>query len=508
MQEYWFCAQCKSMNRAGAPRCYKCRAPKAEATLATVVQRQEGVALTPGLDEEHRGLAWTLMLRQTYVSAWRLGYVAAGLLLAFLAVWIVLAGTALFAVLRSYSANSVGVTDSPFGSLQGPIGAVFGASVVVGALIAVTAVVIHSIFLCLTSMNAPALGSGAPRFGPDRAAIWWIESFLWAIRGGVAFVIPPFLALFAVGLGGAVVGLGLGVIWFMCAFWLLGDPVTCLGKPKRLLEDLWNRLGVPGSADSRIVVLWSAAWGTGRGLEYAVAGASYLFLIVFVIVDLFASMFGQGLDPAPESQVRLTATLLSVGILIVQFLADGIALFLLAKITLELARRQRVREEWVLGGLDMAKARAVAAAATDSPAFGATAPAGFAPPQPQPRAPTSPADQLHVVPAPPQPPSQPNQLRDQAPQAQRLAAPASQPGQRWPTLEEVLSGGTAPAPADAARRLMQPPSSTIPRYGSVSDVQSRTTRDGSSGPAGSDRKPAGDGPSGPGPDAPDYGAGI
>ena len=82
MQESWFCAQCKSMNRATSQQCYKCRAPKAGATLATVADRPLGVVLTPGLDEEHREVAWTLMFRQSYVSAWKLGYAAAALLFA------------------------------------------------------------------------------------------------------------------------------------------------------------------------------------------------------------------------------------------------------------------------------------------------------------------------------------------------------------------------------------------------------------------------------------------
>ena len=94
----------------------------------------------------------------------------------------------------------------------------------------------------------------------------------------MAFVLPPFLTLFALGLGGPIFGLGGGIVWFVCAYWLLGDPVSCLGKPKRLLQDLWDRLGVPGSADSRIVLFWSVAWGTGRGIEYAVSGVAYLFL--------------------------------------------------------------------------------------------------------------------------------------------------------------------------------------------------------------------------------------
>ena len=83
MQEFWFCSACKSMNRATTARCYRCGAVREQATLATVAERPRGVVLTPGLDEEHREVAWMLMSANRYFSAWRLGYVAATLLVLF-----------------------------------------------------------------------------------------------------------------------------------------------------------------------------------------------------------------------------------------------------------------------------------------------------------------------------------------------------------------------------------------------------------------------------------------
>src|ERR1035437_9262700 len=185
MQEFWFCASCKSMNRANAPQCYRCKSRKTEATLATVANRQQDVVLTPGLDEEHREVAWTLMFRQKYISAWRLGYLAAGLLLATLAV-------ATFATIQAVVIIIVGGSfDS--GGMNGGQQALLGATVLIMVVLGLLMVVVHSVFLCLTSMGAPALGSGSPRFDPARAAVWWIESALWAIRGGLAFVVPPML---------------------------------------------------------------------------------------------------------------------------------------------------------------------------------------------------------------------------------------------------------------------------------------------------------------------------
>ena len=352
MQEFWFCASCKSMNRASSQQCYRCKARKTEATLATVANRQQDVVLTPGLDEEHREVAWTLMFRQKYISAWKLGYLAAGLIFATLAVSAFTAVQTVVIVIVGSSLRAGG----PNGGQVALLGVTGLASLGVGVLM----VVVHSVFLCLTSMNAPALGSGSPRFDPARAAVWWIESALWAIRGGLAFVIPPMLAVFGLLIGGRIFGLAIGVVWSICAFWLLGDPITNLGKPKRLLADLWDRLGVPGSANSRTVTLWSFAWGTARGISYLVSAMLFLAIIVLAFAGLFIGMMGQEITPASQDQTILVGRLIADFILIVEFVADGIGLYLLARVTLELARRQRTREEWVLRGMDDAKARAYA----------------------------------------------------------------------------------------------------------------------------------------------------
>lgn len=365
MQESWFCARCKSMNRAGSEQCYRCKARKSEATLATVSDRQQGVVLTPGLDDEHREIAWTLMFRQRYISAWKLGYLAAGLLIVTLA----LAVFADFTSLVVFVAN--GSLDPAL--MKPPQISTLSAALLALGFVGLVTAVIHSGFLGLTSMDAPALGSGSPRFDPVRAALWWIESALWAIRGGLSFVVPPLLCLFGIWLGGLVLGLGMGIVWAAVSFYMLGDPIANLGKPARLLHDLWNRLGVPGSSDSRIVTMWSAAWGTGRGVEYAVSGLIFVAIIAFALIDFVAARFGMGLTPASQSQADVIFRLIGFLVLAIQGIADGIGLLLLAQITIELSKRQRVREDWVLRGFDVAKAKALADARNREAGFRATA---------------------------------------------------------------------------------------------------------------------------------------
>ena len=343
MQELWLCEACKSMNRSSSDRCYRCRAPRNRATVPTVATRQPGVVLTPGLDEEHRQLAWTLMLGRHYVSAWRLGYVAAAMLL------LVVGAGALVVVaeLGMMLAQGSLVPIDPR-SVSDPL---LGLLVLVLAATGLATAVVHGAFLGLTSMNLPGLGSGSPRFDPIRACIWWVESVLWAVRAGLAFVGPPLATLLAMSIGGPIFGLPVGIVWAICAFMLLGDPITNLSKPGRLLKDLWDRLAVPGSPDSRVVGYWTGSWGAARGFDFAVAAVIYLTIIVLVVVNFFGGRFGISIGNSSGGDIVFSLVLLVDVAVAVQWIADGIALLLLARITIELANRQRARETWVFEGM-------------------------------------------------------------------------------------------------------------------------------------------------------------
>ncbi len=369
MQEYWFCESCKSMNRATADRCYRCHAPRTQATLVTVAERAPGVVLIPELDEEHRQVAWTLMARQTYISAWQLGYVAAGLLLvACLAAPLMLIAQTMLTVSGRLPA------DASLGALVGRLWFVIG-------LLYLGAIVVHSIFLGLTTMDTPALGSGSARFATWRAFLWWIESTLWALRGGLAFVVPVLLAWIGLVIGGLIFGLIIGGVWFWLAIQLLGDPVLCLGKPKRLIEDLWQRLAVRGSADARLVSLWAMAWGVSRGFAYAVSAFVYVAMLILLLLSFFGYVFGIDLGlVGSDSGDQTYVTALAVFVAGVQLLAEGIASLLLVEITLELASRQRTRERWVTSGLGPAQG---------GPAAAAMPPVASAGPPPSPPSPPS-----------------------------------------------------------------------------------------------------------------------
>jgi hypothetical protein len=422
VQEFWFCADCKSMNRANAKQCYHCHAARTqENTLATAVLSQSRAVLTPGLDDEHRELAWELMRRSSYFSAWALGYVAAGLL-AITAVAVAALLAADFVFMLAHQLPDPIPGDDPRAGWVGIVAATMG-------LLFLATVIVHSAFLAVTSLNTAALGSGSPRFGPERAAVWWIESLLWAIRAALAFVGPPLLFLLAVSIGGLLIGVIGGIIWFVCCLVLLGDPISSLGKPSRLLRDLHERLAVPGSSDSRVVTMWAAAWGTARGLDYAVAGGTYLILIGAVALALIGVPILS--DTGSGDQGRTAMAALAYTIVAIEFVADVIALFLLAQITADLAERQKTREKWVLGG-----GNGVAAVPTPpSPRPAGTAQAGPPPIAAQP-APLRPSSVSSTAPAP-EPQLDPDRLVIQPSSVSVARYRAPGPGEPLPGAKRV-----------------------------------------------------------------------
>jgi hypothetical protein len=446
MQEYWFCAACKSMNRADAKRCYKCRAPKEEATLATTAHRQQGVVLTPGLDDDHRAEAWTLMSSRRYTSAWRLGYVAAGMLVITLALLAMLTAVDFVVLLAGGLFDQSRTATHEPDRIQVAIVTVVAMSLVAFLLLTL---VVHSVFLGLTSMNSAALGSGTPRFGAVRAGLWWLEALGWTIWGVLC----------------------LSVILYLIAkaLRILGGPISAITKPRRLLQDLMDRLGVPGSSDSRLVGYWSMAWGTARGINYAMSLAPLILAAMFLFIFTALSVTGLGYTPAPPGQVAFYATLLVVLLTVGELVADGVALFLLARITWELASRQRVREEWVVSGLHAGNMgqQPTAAQQPDSPA-------------PVPYAPTSqPQTPVGWAPRPVDDPvvwSRQVERRVPQPWSAPIAAPppaGALPEVLLRAIGQPAAGEIRPnsaQPSEPAPPLLRPSMSSLPRYGSPLDV--------------------------------------
>jgi hypothetical protein len=344
-QQYWYCPECFSQNRANANHCYKCQFPRARAAEAAGTGptygsagtgptygsagtgHEAGTVLTPGVDEEHRQAARAVMDRG-YTSAWKLGYLSAGSL----AATVVLLVIAVVFWLPRLDLAIQNRQPEPNTLLE------TGANLSLAALclVGLFSIVAHSIFLSLSSRAAPALGSGSPGTSPAEAGVWWIESELSALGGVVAINVPlVFTGLFGVvakyllGQGGA-------------GFWVLGNPIGYFGRPGHLLADLWQRLGVPGSEGTRTITIWSIVWGIAQLVFFV---STELVGLGLVYLSIRSAHDGRPLANAQGASV--TATLFLV-VAIIELLAVVVSLCLLAGITYELARRQRTREAWVL----------------------------------------------------------------------------------------------------------------------------------------------------------------
>jgi hypothetical protein len=387
MQEYWFCESCKSMNKANARTCYRCRAPRETAAMATVTERARGTVLTPGLDENDRQIAWALMARHRYTSIWPLGYLTA-LLMGVVAVF-----EASVIILYVWWSASLDL-ELPAPNGDPTWGAILNVLIIMG-VVSIPVIVLHSIFLGLTALNSPALGSGNPAFDPVRCGLWWLENVFWLFLAYVVCLLPTRIALRMFPLLGIVLGLMVGFIWFVVVLWLSGMGIRWLLRPRLPIIDLYERLSVPGAPSSRMTMWWSAARGLVYGVPFGWTVLWFAVILFLEVLVLGSLLFGYGIDVASPAQFETSARAIYFFLGGILVLASAASYVLFAWITFELARRQRIREKWVLSGLSPSQPTPNVLA-DQRPQPGPTAPAEVqAPSRPQPPA------------QPPEPPAQP-----------------------------------------------------------------------------------------------------
>jgi hypothetical protein len=428
VQEFWFCEACKSMNRAGTERCYHCRAPRSGATMATVHERHLADMVMPGVDQLDPSEARALVSQHEYTTAWPLGYMAVLLLIPPLLFQAGLMGCAMVLAGAVLAPWSYSLSDGWWVAL---------AACTAGfTFTLVLAAVVHSAFLWLTDANVPSLGGGSPRFAPWRAAMWWIESALWALRADAIIWVPIYLgdrAGLLVGPFGLV--LTFSLMWL--AIFLFGGPLHNVRKPARLLEDLTGRLALPGSSDESLPGLWSASWGTARLIDaltpLVVLVGSIVIVVSFVVQQM---RMATGSPPAVEldfmSSVRTLAVLLIL-LALVESVANMIALGLLARLTASLAGNQKARRRWVLWSAGWSQGR--------SPS-GQRPPSGYEP-QGAPVGSPPPVSPPPVSPPPPARPPEPWVPPAAAAPSRPLAATPYPPAQPAPPSTDL--GTTSPS---------------------------------------------------------------
>jgi hypothetical protein len=361
--------------------------------MATVHERRLKDVAIPGVDRLAGGQAAAMLAQNSYVPAWPVGWLSAVLL--------VFAGLVEVGLAAVVAAQLIPLIVPGTYVLGDRWSYLLLVGTLAYALTLVVAAGFSSVFLGLIDMNVPSLGGGTPRFGRWRAAAWWIESDLWFARA--AIVVPGWalLGVMTRSYTGLVSGLIVGGVFFYSAFRLLGSPLYALRKPARLLDDLTRRLSVRGTGDAGLAGMWSAAWTTARLISIL---SPLIYLTIYIVAVIVISVshlsaayisanlqsnFGDFLNP---SGFALTAVAAWVLVWTVSLVADLIALFLLARITLSLSDSERVRRQWVLasaagsGGRGSAD-RATVAVATGhprGPAVAASPPAVPDPPLPTP----------------------------------------------------------------------------------------------------------------------------
>jgi hypothetical protein len=465
MQEFWFCEACRSMNRGDADYCYRCRAPKVQATMATVHERTLDGVMLPGVDYLEQNEAVAILARHPYSAAWPMGYLSAVLLLVPVIFQLGLIVEFAFTTLRLAVPALYDSTLMPPAMYQGVWLVFLGSTLLAGAA--------HSVFLGFVTSNVPSLAAGQPRFGPLRAAAWWIEALGWTLRADLSIWIPLYVTLWIMGrmawLGfeatGALV-FGLGLLWLVHK--IFGGPVDAVRKPGRLLDDLTKRLGLSSTPSGR-AGLWTGAWGIARLIDatFPLVIIGSAFLVVILAVAQLSDMAAGGSGLFDFWNVINGMGVVVGSMMVVELAANAIALCLLIRITLSLCEGERARRKWVL-------------AAARTPGGMRPAPQPAPPPPPQPR----PAP---VAPAPPMPQAPPAIAPAAVMPAPQANAPAI-PLPRWirtqadsRTGQQDVDLGPEDEPladddvnvADAPRKVLSPSLRVVPVYALPGSTETR-----------------------------------
>ena len=394
MDEFWVCAHCKSLNRAGQGRCYHCKQgygskPKevgvisrAGATPPVALPgglsapeggpgepqyRSRPVAVpppsTPGMSfsEQYRTVAveaekakqfhlpsplapigrrfsgW-LATRQTVSVRW-LGYLTAGLLTLLLIVGVLLVATI------SPSAMSALQTTSPGDALAnldaGRLTSIATLGIAFGVL-CLLSLTCFSVFMGLSTHNAPGLGAAAPGLTPYQAGTCWFGVLRAQVLLALGLLVPAVLFWY----GYAPLGAIAAIVFLEMGQRRLDDPLGWLTKPTHLLTNLYARLGIQNSSGSPIAFAWSVCFRVANILWVIVWSLLLLGVIIVAISAVIErpEIRGWQTSGLGPSQMAVALVIGSA----VAFLAASIGL--LVPVTIELVERQRARKTLVRVG--------------------------------------------------------------------------------------------------------------------------------------------------------------
>jgi hypothetical protein len=213
------------------------------------------------------------------VSVSALGYITAAMLSLVLLDGLLLVANALSTALDALQSGSPQAAWNDLDSVERGALQVLGVAFVgLGS----ATLLCFSVFVGLTTHNAPGLGAQTPLLTPYRAGVAWIRG-MWT-QAGLAFglLVPAML----VWLGYAIPALILGIVVLEIVQRRIGDPLGWLARPSRHVADLYLSLGIDGAPSALVVTLWSACFVALNVLAIAVFALPLLGVLVSLVSTL------------------------------------------------------------------------------------------------------------------------------------------------------------------------------------------------------------------------------
>ena len=387
MDEFWVCQHCRSLNRAGAGKCYSCRnkygsraadapavikpsaappppveqipdfgrAPVPPSPVPQVPTYTRPVALAPAASaaavRPPRGgtglnpvgavrlrIARSLATRQSVSVAW-LGYLTVALLAVILAI-----GSAILMTVLPVAVHLLQHADpaAAWAQLASNQRAFLKSLSIVFLAIGALTLACFSLFIGLTTHNATGLGAGQPLLSPYRAGTCWAGVLWTQARIAVGLIVPAAL----IWRGYTIPGLLAAIVAVEIAHHHVDDAGGWLSRPYRHLPDLYAKLGVDAGVSSPMAAIWSASFRIANALFIVVCALPMLALVVVTAT----TMAGRS-DLVSWQSSGFGAAQLAVALLVSSLIGwTAIALSLLVPITVGLVGRQRTRKTLVRVG--------------------------------------------------------------------------------------------------------------------------------------------------------------
>jgi hypothetical protein len=380
--QYWVCQNCKSLNRAGAARCYSCKqnygskpvvagssAPEPPRPVAPTARQDLSLGQVPpayisrplapapgpssysmaaaiAAAEARRGPAGpiTVIKRRVarslaahpIVGVRNIGYLAALLIVAALA-----AAIALVVLALPVALDLLRNADAPhaWGRLpadrQSLLIALSAATVIVGLF----ALLFFSLFMGLSTHNAPALGADMALLTPYAAGVSWLRAIWRHLQIAFCATVPTVI----VWIGYTIPGLIVAIVFVELTLRRLEDPWGWFRGPNRHLPDLYAKLGTEGSMESLTASIWAVCFRVANSLAVLLWLLPPLALVANVVAKAagHASIPGWqagGIGPLQGAVAAVAAATLLTG---------AISMLLLVPLILGFVRRQKARRELV-----------------------------------------------------------------------------------------------------------------------------------------------------------------